>query len=101
MGDCRKDDGRLILEGEFTIEHAAGLRDFLLDAARVDGPWIVELSGVTRADITLIQLLVAFAKSVGKSGGQVSCSGLPEYLSSLVEIAGVGDALPPRHAEGG
>jgi len=101
MGDCRKDDDRLLLAGEFTIEHAAGLKDFLSAAALVGGPALVDLSGVTRADISLFQLLVAYARTLESAGIQARITGLNEYLSSQADASGVRKAMAPHIPEGG
>jgi len=66
-------------EGPLTIEEAAGLKTALTDAFNSRRPVTVELSGVTEADLTCIQLLCALCKSssrldrdvrvLGRSGG--------------------------------
>lgn len=96
MGDCRREGDRLVLEGEFTIEHAAALKDCLSNAAAAGGPVLVDLAGVTRADISLFQLLASLAKTLRESGAELQCSGTNERLSSLARSAGVKDALPLR-----
>jgi ABC-type transporter Mla MlaB component len=101
MGDCGKMDDRLVLSGEFTIEHAADLKAFLAEAAADGGPGLVDLTQVTRAGISLFQLLVSFATTMEASGFDVRFTGLNEYLTSLAETAGVRDALAPHIAEGG
>lgn len=94
MGGCRMEGDRLILEGEFTIEHAAALKDCLSEAAAGGVSLNVDLAGVTRADISLFQLLASLAKSLGQTGGSVRCFGLGEPLASLAGAAGIKDVLP-------
>ncbi len=96
MGDCRREGGKLVLEGEFTIEHAAALKDCLSDAAAAGRPLLVDLAGVTRADVSLFQLLASLAKTLRERDAELQCSGMNEHLSSLAASAGVKDALPLR-----
>jgi ABC-type transporter Mla MlaB component len=63
------------------------------EALELDG------SGVSKADVTSVQLLVSAAKSARHVGNRVSLTAISEVLRSAIQRAGVsGPAMPDGHA---
>jgi len=63
MTETRSAADRLELIGAQTIREIETSRRTLLDKLEAKAPFAVDLSGVTEADVSLIQLLISAAKS--------------------------------------
>lgn len=66
----------------------------------LSGQQVLELdgSGVSKADVTSVQLLVSAAKSARHVGNRVSLTAISEVLRSAIQRAGVsGPAMPDGH----
>ena len=72
-----EDDGRLVLgiAGKCTVEHAATLRQGLLEALAADPRLALDISGVEEADITFLQLVLSTALTVARGGGVLTRHG--------------------------
>lgn len=59
----------------------------------------LDCSGVNKADVTSVQLLVSAAKSARHVGNRVSLTAISEVLRSAIKRAGVsGPAMPDGHS---
>ena len=63
------------LTGKCTVEHAATLRQALLEAVAGTSVLTLDVSGVEEADITFLQLLLAAAVTLEQNGGGLRRSG--------------------------
>jgi len=57
------------------------------------GPFEVDLSGVTRADSAALALLLELARQAKSRGRELRCLGTPEQLRRLAGFFGVTDVL--------
>jgi anti-anti-sigma factor len=57
--------------GQLTIEHAAEMRDALLEALSTDGDMRIDMSGVEEADLTCVQLICSACKSARATGKNI------------------------------
>jgi anti-anti-sigma regulatory factor len=59
--DLEQSDGSIVLslDGDCTIEHAAGLKDLLQESMHRGGHILLNLKGVTAVDVSFLQLLCA------------------------------------------
>ncbi|MHC1789714.1 STAS domain-containing protein [Solidesulfovibrio sp.] len=86
-----EDSGKSVLgiSGKCTVEHAAALRDALLDATSSQSGLILDISGVEEADITFLQLMLATALSVERSGGRLTRHGpLSPAAAAAARVSG-------------
>lgn len=63
------------ISGKCTVEHAAALREGLLEAVGANRPLVLDISGVEEADITFLQLLLATAQTLDRTGRALARSG--------------------------
>ncbi len=82
--------GRLILEGECTVRDCEAFRDALTEAlfrlARID----LDISGLTRADMTFFQLVYAAGLSARGAGKTFRCVGrMTEAVRASAGTAGI------------
>ena len=79
----------LRLRGELEVGEAAELQARLLEALVLGEPIQVDLEGVTRVDVTGLQLLTAAERAAASRGaGWVRSGALPESLRHAAEEAG-------------
>jgi len=69
-----------------------------LDAARAalaagEGPFEVDLGGVTRADSAALALLLELSREARAAGRELKCLGAPEQLRRLAGFFGVTEVL--------
>lgn len=67
--------GVLVLSGEVTIERGADLREALLDVLESFAAVRIDMSGVTAADLTLVQLLQSAAVTARSRGVDLAATG--------------------------
>lgn len=88
----RKGDGgrlTLAISGKCTVEHAAPLREALLEAVAADKQLSLDVSGVEEADITFLQLVLATALTLQREGGALSRTGsVSEAAREAARVAG-------------
>jgi len=72
-----EDAGQLVLgiAGKCTVEHAAALREGLLEAVSTDPRLALDISGVEEVDITFLQLVLSTALTLERSGGRLTRHG--------------------------
>jgi anti-anti-sigma regulatory factor len=58
----------LAISGKCTVEHAAALREALLQAVAAGGALALDVSGVEEADVTFLQLVLATALTLQRDG---------------------------------
>ena len=96
MASSKSSANRLALDGPATVRTAAALQASLRDAIRQHNHIEIDCTGVTEADLTLIQLLLAARKSAERDGKQLTLSAPADgTLREVLEIAGflpTGDA---------
>lgn len=73
----REDDARLVLgiSGKCTVEHAASLRQALLEAVGAGKGLALDVSDVAEADVTFLQLLLSTALTLARDGRTLERSG--------------------------
>ncbi len=82
------------ISGELSFKNAAAA----LDAARTalnggQGPFEVDLSGITRADSAALALLLELARQARVRNRDLRCLGAPEQLRRLAGFFGVTEVL--------
>ena len=83
--------------GKCTVEHAAALRQALLEAVSANTVLSLDVSGVEEADITFLQLLLATALTLEQSGGSLRRHG-PVSPAALAAARVSGFARTPKLA---
>jgi anti-anti-sigma regulatory factor len=74
MATPRNDDFRVELCGDLSLPSIAQAHEKVLEAFEQDLPIVVDLDGVTGADLTLIQLLEAARLSASRRGRSLALS---------------------------
>jgi phospholipid transport system transporter-binding protein len=82
------------ISGELSFKNATAA----LDAARAalnggQGPFEVDLSGITRADSAALALLLELARQARGRNRELRCLGAPEQLRRLAGFFGVTEVL--------
>jgi phospholipid transport system transporter-binding protein len=82
------------ISGELSFRNAVAA----LDAAQAalaggQGPFEVDLGGVTRADSAGLALLLELAREARAAGRELRCTRVPEQLARLAGFFGVTDVL--------
>lgn len=82
------------IRGELSFKNVVAA----LDAARAgmngaQGPFELDLGGVTRADSAALALLLELSRQARARGRELRCSGAPEQLRRLAGFFGVTDVL--------
>lgn len=81
--------GVVILDGELTIDHAAGIRDLLIQALESAEKVTIRLRDITAADISCLQLLCSAHKTAVKSDKKITLDdGNSEIFRQTVADAG-------------
>ncbi len=88
----------LTLSGELTVGRAAQLKADLLDALGRGNRLVLDLGGVTEADVTCLQLLCATHRSAAAQGKRVEFAA---HARESWEIEEVVDAAGFRRGKGG
>ncbi|QAZ67319.1 STAS domain-containing protein [Solidesulfovibrio carbinolicus] len=83
--------------GKCTVEHAAALRQALLEAVSANTVLSLDVSGVEEADITFLQLLLATALTLEQNGGSLRRHG-PVSPAALAAARVSGFARTPKLA---
>ena len=79
-------------EGPMTIERAEGIRDQLFAALGGKTRVGIDLSGVTEADLTGLQLICAVCKSSVVSNSNIVVTGLSDPVQAAAKAGGFGFA---------
>jgi anti-anti-sigma regulatory factor len=74
MATSRQDDFRIELCGDLSLPSITDAHQKVLEAFDQDLPIVIDLTGVTDADLTLVQLLEAARKSAQDRGRALSLS---------------------------
>lgn len=83
------DTGTLILSGSLTIQHAAQLKETLLEGISSVRRLLINLSDLERADLATIQLLFAAHRTLKEKNKVLDIEGnLPEAWRSAVKDSG-------------
>ncbi len=91
MIDCKKESGKLTLQGELTIPHAGEFRSALSGLLKGEGNDCVSihLEGVTEIDLSGLQLLCSAHRSAAKLKKRLTLSGVPQELfGQIMETSG-------------
>jgi phospholipid transport system transporter-binding protein len=74
--------------------------DLICKALRGQTKLELDCSGVAKADVTSVQLLISAAKTARHQGNRVRLTSVSEVLRSAIRRAGVsGRAMPESHPE--
>lgn len=79
-------------DSSLTVSNARTVLAAGLDAIR-GGQTAIDLGGLTVVDSSAVATLVAWERAARESGRQLSFSGVPANLRSLVELYGAADLL--------
>jgi phospholipid transport system transporter-binding protein len=83
------------IAGELSFRNAVAVLDGAREALSASqGPFEVNLGGVTRADSAGLALLLELAREARAAGRELRCTGVPEQLRRLAGFFGVTDVLP-------
>ncbi|MBF0352661.1 MAG: STAS domain-containing protein [SAR324 cluster bacterium] len=81
--------GKLRIQGHSTIGYAKELKTGLVEALDKVQLLKLDLSGLTEADLSFVQLLYSLSQTAAKSGKTVQLDGLcPALLRQLVDTVG-------------
>jgi phospholipid transport system transporter-binding protein len=73
--------------------------DLICKALRVQTKLELDCSGVDKADVTSVQLLISTAKTARHQGNRVRLTAVSEVLRSAIQRAGVSSrAMPDSHS---
>ena len=87
-----KQGNRYLIDGPVTLDNVGNL---IAESAALDGDRvIVDLAGVTRADSSVLSLLLEWTRRFGGSGRKIVFANLSHDLQSLAELYGVVDLIP-------
>lgn len=87
--DKSGDSGTLTLSGSITIQHAAQLKESLLEGVSAAKRLVIDLSEMDRADLSAIQLLCAAHRSLNDKGKPLTVAGtIPEAWHNAVKESG-------------
>jgi ABC-type transporter Mla MlaB component len=94
--------GSVILDGSVTVRTIEVIHARLVEALRRHGTVIVDCTGLTEADISLAQLLIAAQRSARASGNTVVVVGFEAgVLHAVLDRGGLGTAQLAGAALGG
>lgn len=80
-----------------SVKNVALLRDTMLENLRADGAIVIDIAGVTDADLSLIQLLAALRVSAADAGREVRLrTPVPAPVAALLDRAGFLAAPTPQ-----
>jgi phospholipid transport system transporter-binding protein len=87
-----KRGNRYLIDGPVTLDNVG---DLIAEGAAFDGDRvIVDLAGVTRADSSVLSLLLEWSRRFSGSGRQIAFANLSQNLQSMAELYGVVDLIP-------
>lgn len=87
-----KRGNRYLIDGPVTLDNVG---DLIAEGAAFDGDRvIVDLAGVTRADSSVLSLLLEWTRRFSGSGRQIAFANLSQNLQSMAELYGVVDLIP-------
>ncbi len=93
--------GTVILAGECTIQHAAELKDVFMKSQASAGSLLLNLEGVTGADVSFFQLLCSAHRSLVKSDRSLRLTGgIPSLLKQAATDGGYGNEACCTGADG-
>lgn len=82
--------GTLAFSGECTIEHAAAMKQAFVEAVEKFTELDLDMTGIERADLTFLQLVISAQAELAKDGRVLSASsGTPRVVADLAEDAGM------------
>jgi ABC-type transporter Mla MlaB component len=89
----------LRLPADCSISGIRVVYNLICKALSVQNRLELDCSGVDKADVTSVQLLLSTAKTARHLGNRVSLTAVPEVLRSAIRRAGVsGRAMPDSHS---
>ena len=82
------------ISGELSFRNVVATLDAAHDAlAQGQGPFEVDLGGITRADSAGLALLLELARNARAAGRELRCTRVPEQLRRLAGFFGVTEVL--------
>jgi phospholipid transport system transporter-binding protein len=87
-----KQGDRYLIDGPVTLENVG---DLIAEGAAFEGDRVVvDLAGVTRADSSVLSLLLEWTRRFSGSGRQIAFANLSHNLQSMAQLYGVVDLIP-------
>jgi phospholipid transport system transporter-binding protein len=87
-----KQGNRYLIDGPVTLDNVG---DLIAEGTAFDGDRvIVDLAGVTRADSSVLSLLLEWTRRFSGSGRQIAFANLSQDLQSMAELYGIVDLIP-------
>jgi phospholipid transport system transporter-binding protein len=87
-----KEADRYLIDGPVTLDNVG---DLIAEGTAFEGDRvIVDLARVTRADSSLLSLLLEWTRRFGGSGRKIAFANLSPDLRSLADLYGVVDLIP-------
>ena len=87
-----KQGNRYLIDGPVMLDNVG---DLIAEGTAFDGDRvIVDLAGVTRADSSVLSLLLEWTRRFSGSGRQIAFANLSQNLQSMAELYGVVDLIP-------
>jgi phospholipid transport system transporter-binding protein len=87
-----KQGDRYLIDGPVTLDNVG---DLIAEGAAFEGDRVVvDLAGVTRADSSVLSLLLEWTRRFSGSGRQIAFANLSHNLQSMAQLYGVVDLIP-------
>jgi phospholipid transport system transporter-binding protein len=87
-----KQGNRYLIDGPVTLDNVG---DLIAEGAAFEGDRVVvDLAGVTRADSSVLSLLLEWTRRFSGSGRQIAFANLSHNLQSMAQLYGVVDLIP-------
>jgi anti-anti-sigma factor len=86
--ETKGDAGVLTVAGDMTIQCAAMAKEAAESALKDVKSLVVDLTGVTGADLTFLQILCSLRQTAERDGKNVAIKSCPEFFKRAVEEAG-------------
>ncbi|MBF0603293.1 MAG: STAS domain-containing protein [Nitrospirae bacterium] len=95
------DVGKLVLSGSVGIQHAAQLKESLLEGISAAKQFVLNVSSLERADLAVIQLIFAAHRSLVDQGKTLNIDGkIPDAWHSAVKDSGYVGCLNTKDNNG-
>lgn len=95
--EAADEEGVFRLRGQLQLGAVTDLldrsRDLLFGDASTS-PWVLDLSGLERADSAALALLLEWMEMAEAKGGSLELRGLPDALRRIARLSNVEDFLP-------
>ena len=94
----QREGERLSVNGPVTLANVTQVLEEGYAAIR-SGAGAVDLKGVTELDSSLLAMLLAWMREALQAGRTLRLDNLPAGLTTIAELYGVDELLPPAHTQ--